>query len=259
VFCLPIHEEQKSAYRPCVDAARAAAADGVACARFHYAGTDESDGDALDLTFESMVADILGVAGHLRARVGLDQVSLVGIRLGASAALAAAEWQPGITGVMAIEPVYSGRTYVSRALTRKRVRRMVTEAEGGSQPVGESPAEDEADGGVIDFDGHPISPGQRASLEAVSLVDRAGRIEAPILILEVAARDRTSKQADDLRASLSARGATVLARTMVTEPFWNSLGVVSLPELTREIVSFVTDPFGAVSLVEGAHPEVSQS
>jgi len=246
VFCLPIHEEQKSAYRPSVDAARAAADAGCACARFHYAGTDDSSGDVLLLTMERMAQDIVGVSELLRVRTGVERIALVGIRLGAAAALMAAEGLAGLAGVLAVEPVQNGGTYLSRVMTRRKIRKMVTAAEGATEAeAAPAPTSSEPRDEVIDFDGHPISAAQRASLEQLSLAERTARLEAPVLILEVAARDRTSKAAEDLAVSLTSRGARVATRTLVAEPFWNSLGVIDLPELTEAVVSFVLDPAAA--------------
>lgn len=240
LFCLPIHEEEKSVYRPMVDAARLAAQRGCLSVRFHYAGTGDSSGSALDMTVDGLVQDTLDVAGIARERSGVEAIALVGIRLGAAIALLAAERIGACAGVLLVEPVQSGRVYLSRARTRKRVRRMVTVAEGaeaGTEFL--SGPDDSVADEVFDFDGHPIAPGLEQSLAALDLTRQTAPLPMPVEVIEIAPRDRVSGAVERLGSALEARGARVCLRALVAEPFWNNLGVVHVPEVCSAIAGFV--------------------
>jgi len=240
LFCLPIHEEEKSVYRPMVDAARLAAERGCMSLRFHYTGTGDSSGSPLDMTVDTLVRDTLDAAQILRQRSGVEPVTLVGVRLGAAIALLAAERIGACAGVLLVEPVPSGRLYLSRARTRKRVRRMVTAAEGGEGVADSLGAPDQPPaGGVFDFDGHPIAPGLENSLAALDLAQRTAQLPVRVEVIEIAPRDRISGSVERLGSVLEARGAHVRVRALVAEPFWNNLGVVHIPEVCQAIAGFV--------------------
>ena len=240
LFCLPIHEEEKSVYRPMADAARLAAESGCVSLLFHYSGTGDSSGSPLDTTVDTLVRDTLDAARILRERSGVESITLVGIRLGAAIALLAAEQVDVCAGLLLIEPVQSGRLYLSRARTRKRVRRMVTAAEGGDAATvpPDGPEEPQASE-VFDFDGHPIAPGLEDSLSALDLGQRTAPLPVPVEVIEIAPRDRVSGAIERLGSALEARGARVTLRALVGEPFWNNLGVVHVPEVCQAIVRFV--------------------
>lgn len=241
LLCLPIHEEEKSVYRPMVDAARLAAERGCMSLRFHYAGTGDSSGSPLDMTVDTLVRDTIDAARILRERSGVEPVTLVGVRLGAAIALLAAERIGACAGLLLIEPVQSGRLYLSRARTRKRVRRMVTAAEGGeaaADPRG-LPEQHPA-GEVFDFDGHPIASGLEDSLAALDLAQRTAPLPERVEVIEIAPRDCVSGSVERFGSALEARGARVRLRAVVAEPFWNNLGVVSVPEVCEAIAGFVS-------------------
>lgn len=117
----PIGGDHETNYRREVLLARALAHHGVLTARFHYAGTANSTGDAAGLTLDSMLADARAVVGVLP---GGSPGTVVGTRLSAlPAALLAAE--TGAARLVLWDPAPDGRTYF-RQLSRTLSARQMT-------------------------------------------------------------------------------------------------------------------------------------
>ena len=98
--------------------AEAAAEVGVPALRFDYGGT----GDSEDLAAEAdqLVAwtqDVVAAVKELQLRTGVERVALLGIRLGALLATAAAAHLPQVCALIAVTPVVSGRRYLKELRT----------------------------------------------------------------------------------------------------------------------------------------------
>ena len=120
VLCHPYGADYDSAYRSFrILAARLAKA-GVHVLRFDYLGTGDSTGDIEDASVPEWIDNVCTALHELRAVHDLREVSLVGLRMGATlAALAAVECQI-VDRVVLWEPVVDGGEYVRtlRALHR---------------------------------------------------------------------------------------------------------------------------------------------
>jgi len=126
VICNPFGFEEVCAHRSLGQLARVAAESGVATLRFDYAGCGNSSGSEMDPdTLTRWVASIHQAVDTLKQRSGVQQVVLLGLRLGASlAALAAAE-RSDVCGIVSIAPVVQGRLYL-------RELRILAETAAGS-------------------------------------------------------------------------------------------------------------------------------
>lgn len=91
--------------------------------RFDYSGTGDSAGRLTDARLDRWVADIEAAIEVLRARTGVERVSLVGVRLGADLALEAASRRDDVESLALWDPVIWGRSYL-RELRRDH-RRML--------------------------------------------------------------------------------------------------------------------------------------
>jgi pimeloyl-ACP methyl ester carboxylesterase len=87
-------------YRREVLLARALAVAGQAVLRFHYRHTGNSDGDGVDLTFDSMREDALGAIDALRSQAPKGPLTILGTRWGSLIAAAAAAHHPDAAVVL---------------------------------------------------------------------------------------------------------------------------------------------------------------
>lgn len=119
VIVPPIGRERLRCYHETANLARSLAANGVPVLRFDYRGEGESSGDFAHSTISSRVEDIVTAVEQLKRRSGVDQVCLLGLRLGGLLAVMAAE-QAGIQRMILCDPVGNPSSY-ARDLLRANI------------------------------------------------------------------------------------------------------------------------------------------
>ena len=112
VICGPFGYESICAHRSVREFAEAIVDAGIPALRFDYLGSgDSADIDENSDLVKRWTQDVISAIHELRRRTGVEQVCLLGIRLGALlAALAAAECRT-VESLVLIGPVVSGRRY----------------------------------------------------------------------------------------------------------------------------------------------------
>ena len=136
VFCGPLGYEELCAHRALRHWADAIAEAGFPALRFDYDGTGNSGGSDTDPDrVSAWLASIEDAAAGLRARSGVQQIVLLGVRLGGTLAAAAAE-RVGADGLILFAANATGRSYVREVLALGRFMR--PDAEGaGEQASGD--------------------------------------------------------------------------------------------------------------------------
>lgn len=113
VLCGAFGHENMNAHRGWRLLAERLSERGLHVLRFDYPGTGDSIGDATDPDrVGAWQRSIAAAVDHLRAATGTERVILVGLRLGATLALAASGTIAGIDAVCCLAPVLSGRNHV---------------------------------------------------------------------------------------------------------------------------------------------------
>ncbi len=113
VLCNPLGPEAMSAHRAYRHFAERLAERGFGALRFDYDGTGDSAGSARDPgRVRAWLDSIHAATAEARARSGVSQVALFGVRFGATLAAAAASEQGGVEALIQWAPALSGRTYV---------------------------------------------------------------------------------------------------------------------------------------------------
>lgn len=112
VLCPPIEPEYIRCHRAYRQLAVRLARAGFPVLRFDYSGTGDSAGEAAVEGLSAWAADVGTAADEAKKRSRLDKVILVGLRLGAALAAAAASGRSDITGLALWEPVVNGTAYV---------------------------------------------------------------------------------------------------------------------------------------------------
>ena len=117
VLCNPLGYEAMCVHRTYRDLAEKLAARGVPALRFDYHGTGDSSGDASDPGRLRDWLQSLGAAiDALRARTGVRDVGLFGVRFGATLAMQAASERGDVASMALWAPSPSGRAYVRELL-----------------------------------------------------------------------------------------------------------------------------------------------
>jgi alpha-beta hydrolase superfamily lysophospholipase len=104
--------------------AGALAARGFCALRFDYRGVGDSAGDPDSTTVDACVDDACVAASELRDAGAVDQVAIIGMRLGAAVGAHACERLPFVDRVFLWNPVVDGRAYVRELEHMDRAMRL---------------------------------------------------------------------------------------------------------------------------------------
>jgi len=117
VMCHPLGEEKLWSHRVFVSLARELAAAGIAVLRFDFRGEGDSDRPFERSDFESRIQDTCLAVDTVRAlNPTVDKVTLIGLRLGASVAAAAAARRSDVGRLVLWDPVLDGAAYMQTVL-----------------------------------------------------------------------------------------------------------------------------------------------
>jgi len=224
VLCYPHGADYETSFRAFRLLGTRLARAGFRVLRFDYLGTGDSSGDIDDASVSQWVADVITAVHELRSSGDLREVSLVGLRLGATlAALAAAECQT-VDRVVLWEPVIDGREYVKaqRALHRAWVD---DEARNGRA----APETDE------DLLGYRLTGRLRQDLESVSLWSLA---KAPAPYVHVVSQN-PSPEHDRLSEWLRAKGAQVEMDCIEGPTVWSRTPAMDEPRVPSGVVQAI--------------------
>ncbi|CAG9250573.1 Serine aminopeptidase, S33 [Paraburkholderia unamae] len=188
VLCNPFGYDALCTHRGWRRLAERIAASGMPVLRFDYPGAGDSLGEEEDPgRFEAWIDSIVAAVRHLRERTGVRQVSLCGLRLGATLAALAGERMGDIDGLVMLAPALSGRNYL-RELRAHRQSWLSTPAGMTADPIPETAAYVEAFGfglhgddiarlGAVDLRADTRAPARR-----VLLLDASDRARGGVLV-----------------------------------------------------------------------------
>ncbi len=130
LLCSPLGYEELGSRRGWKILADSLAAAGFPTLRFDYPGTSDSLGDANDPEqVASWIESIRNAVAWLKGHLGVDQVDVIGLRMGATLAAMACENLVGIHSLVLMAPVLVGRSYNREILM---LSRMLLESQGHS-------------------------------------------------------------------------------------------------------------------------------
>ena len=112
VLCHALGHEYTRAYRNLQQLALMLCSDGFEVLRFDYFGTGNSAGRYEDFRVESLEADLRHAVEHFVDSTDIEDVSLVGIRIGATIA-ARTQFECPISKIVIWDPVFDGSHYVT--------------------------------------------------------------------------------------------------------------------------------------------------
>lgn len=208
VICSPLGYEELCAHRALRHWANALARAGIATLRFDYDGTGNSAGsDTNGSRVAEWIASIDEAVAELRSLSGAQTIALVGVRLGAILATAAAE-RTGADALVLLAPSATGRVYAREVLALGRMMR----ADDGPDAVAESMTDS-----VAQVAGFVLTPETVADLSAldplahVRGVRRAYVVPRDDISADAVAADRLKARGIDVeRTSLPGYKAMML-------------------------------------------------
>ena len=206
VIAAPDGEEHAWAARALVTVARALAHHGSTTYRFDYLGQGESEGEFEATTWPSRVADLDAAVQMAGRRTGQMPIVL-GVRLGATLALAAVKQGTPLGGLVVWEPVVDAAQYVHQLLRVNVSTQMV--ALGRIERDRSELIADARRGGIVSVNGFGLSGPFIDALLAIDLDSKIGQLNIPTLWLSTTPPDQTVTS-----------NPSVVAKRVSAFPFW---------------------------------------
>lgn len=219
VLCAPLAEEKLWSHRVFVSFARELAARGYAVLRFDYRGEGDSDRPFEQSDLATRLQDTGAAIDELKRRVPeLDQVTLVGLRLGATIAAAVAAKRDDIDRLVLWDPVIDGADYMQSVLrtnlmAQMAIHRKVLESR-------EQLVERLDRGETVNVEGYQVSGPLFRSVSGLRLSDLLTAGKRPCQIVSITARPGPPR--DDF-AALVSTFAHVQVSGAVEEAFWKEI------------------------------------
>lgn len=217
VICSPVHAEFVQNYRREVNLGRRLAARGVAVQRFHYRGCGNSEGDAENLTRETMRADSLTATEEFTRLVGMSRLVFLGTRLGGLIAASLASTFDGAP-IALWEPVLDVDQYV-REIERYRLIHQVK----GENPAAlgqERIAERLRLKSSAEVLGYSLSRSLYASFAGSALTSELGSNPRSILLLQMGGSRKLRPDYEDSLRILRNRNFRVQADSVGDQQAW---------------------------------------
>ena len=198
ILCYPIINEYLRAHRAFFRLATQLAAAGFHVLRFDYYGCGDSYGDDVDGSLHEWQANLSTAIDELKLGCDASRVCLVGLRMGASLALLAAEQRGDIDTLVLWESIVSGEDYIRDI---RRLHEESAQADGIPKAV-----KDKTDSGhQLEILGFPITD---LLLEELRKLDLASIRQSPAQsILHVTNSDDYDRR--DFLGHLKQLGAAV--------------------------------------------------
>jgi hypothetical protein len=217
VICSPVCAEMPRNYRREVLLGRELARRGIATLRFHYRGTGNSAGESEELGLGTMIEDATEAIGCLGEMAGEVPVAVVGTRVGAVVAAAAAANVGGRPMVLWDPVIDAGRYF--REVFRAR---LITDLKQGT--TGDRTATDLVEElertGWVEVAGYPITLPLYAGLSSTPLAGHLGPGTGPVLVVEMNRQGRASRPVTAAVAEWRERGVTVTATAVDHVEAW---------------------------------------
>jgi alpha-beta hydrolase superfamily lysophospholipase len=221
VLCSAFGFDEICSHRAVRHLADHAARRGINAIRFDYDGTGDSAGCEFDEDrVESWLASIQAAIDLLKARTGVRRVCLMGIRLGAFLACAAALRRDDICGLGLILPVAKARTYL------REIRAMHTAV------VNPAPGDlGDGDPTITESVGFLMTVATTAALESLDAVDPRRKPAPVVLVIDRADLPMARQMADGWRE----QGADLQYEP--TNESESLLKSPNVPDLPRQIMA----------------------
>ena len=228
LLCAPLGWEYMRTHWAMRKIARLLAIGGFHVLRFDYFGTGDSSGRSSEATVERWLDDIAEAAAELRAGAGVEKVSVVGVRLGASLAALACSRGLAVDRLVMWDPVVEGRAHVST------LRRMHAEMIAG-RPKRRVTPEMEGD----ELLGFPYPAPRLVELESIDLARMAWPAVATTLV--------ASQPLDEYRRLVDAIGVGASHDLVEDATAWDDLASSQTSLLPARVPGHIVRVLGGES------------
>jgi pimeloyl-ACP methyl ester carboxylesterase len=208
VVCHPWGTEYIHAYRAMRQLTKMLTVNGIHTLRFDYFGTGDSAGDSTAGDLNGWQTDIHSAIEELVDTTGATQISLVGLRLGATlAANVAVRLGAAINSLVLWDPVVSGSEYLTEMHHSARTGWLLPKS---------APARPADQGGGHEIMGFPLTESMAASVKGIDLAAVAPALPGRTLVVV----SQPLRSHESLRRALSQRPAPLTIEYIGIPPGW---------------------------------------
>jgi len=219
VLCAPLGEEMLWSRRVFVTFARELACRGYAVLRFDYRGEGDSDRWFHESSLTTRVEDTTFAIDSLQRLVaGTDQITLAGLRLGASIATAVAAERRDIQQLILWDPVIDGADYMQSVLRMNLMFQMALHRKVVENR--EQLAERLERGDTVNVEGYELSGALFSEASDLRLADLLPKFAGRSLVVSIPAREAAPRE-DLVALGAACTNSTVLSA--IEEPFWREI------------------------------------
>ena len=242
----PFGEEKKFAHRALTATAWALAEAGFASLRFDLTGCGDSFGEFREASITRWTLDVKTAAALLAREAGCSEISLLGLRLGATLCWLARPEIGAIRAIVLWEPILAGKQYMETLWRKKLIKEMMTSGRGRTSFEGARA--EIARAGFIDLDGWDLGGKMIDELVAIDIGKPAPPCPASVLAVQIAFNGKVSRELDSFAQALRAGGASVEVKGVRERTIWDRIDIVPATELIESTVKWLTEHAGAGAL-----------
>ncbi len=209
VLAPPFAEEEKSARRVLTEVASLFERRGESSLLFSFRGQGDSGGDFAQMSLDDWRDDLASAIEETHRRAPSATIGVLGVRLGASLSLQVAARRDDVARLVLIEPLLSGRSFLSQQLMRQKIRAGLT---------GSASSDEKEEASFDDLDGWPLGAKMKSGLQSLDLNNELPHFEGKTRVFQIGPRVEVAPPLRALSDELSAR-----IEALVMPPFWNLL------------------------------------
>ena len=221
IVCHPLGEEKLWAHRVLVNFSRDMAAAGIAVARFDFRGEGDSDRSFDQSDFETRVQDTDEMVTAVRAlSPSVSDVTLLGLRFGASVAATAAIRREDIARLILWDPVVDGAAYMQGVLRLNLMAQMALHQrviEGREALVARLSA-----GQTVNIEGYELGEQLYRQVSSFRLAETLAQFAGDTLLVKIDQGESAVGTELQSIASGLCRCNVAVARE---EPFWKEIKI----------------------------------
>lgn len=231
VMCHPLGEEKLWAHRVFVSFARDLAAAGFAVIRFDFRGEGDSDRDFEQSDLKTRIEDAnLAIDSIRDLNPAVTDVTVLGMRLGASVAAAAAARRSDVARLVLWDPVIDGAAYMQNVLRMNLMYQMAQHhkvIENRDALVARL-----ANGETVNIEGYELAQPLFRQVSDFRLQDTLTQFTGNVLIVQINQGETPIKPE---LSELAGRHQKSRVESVQEEPFWKEIKTFyqRAPELTR--------------------------
>ncbi len=187
--------------------------------RFDYSGNGDSEGEFERFTIDSARSDIQSAVTLVRERAGVGTAGLIGLRLGATLALAAAGRDPGIRALALWAPIVDTGRYMQDLLRVNLTTQMAVHKEiryDRQELVAQMRG-----GRTVNIDGYEVALSLYEQVLELGAEMATVSFPGPVLVVQIDARPAAPLSRD--LAALAERLPSAQVEQVVEEPFWKEI------------------------------------